>query len=211
MKSLYALLLAVCFSLTAYAQVQVDEVSFESDWPLEFLLATPEINCPGGTLALNMGVPYCDSASGQMLVRGSEIYSCLGNSFPFDPRVEGTVWIEINANWDANYTGPGWGRFILVPGEACDAGSLINPEVYWKGSWQGRREIVSDTPMTWVHTIQVLGHGVGGELEGLKMRGTEVLTLFTPMAVSYEYLCLMGYPCPTGPESFAVAEIKSKD
>ena len=205
MKSLFAVL-AVCLSLPLQAEVHVDKVTFYSDWPVDFLLVPAEISCPGGTLFYDMGMPFCDSVSGVTHMRGAEIYSCIGGSVPFDPRVEGTVWIQINDNFDADATGPGWGIWKIVPGESCDKDSLINREVYWEGSWQGGREIVSDYPMTtWVHTIKVVGHGVGGELEGLKVRATEVLTLYTPTAVPLEYLGL------EGPESIVFAEIKKKD
>ena len=60
-------------------------------------------------------------------MRGTEIFSCLGNSVPFDPRLEGNVWIQFNDNLDADYTGPGWGTRKVVPGESCDPLSLINP------------------------------------------------------------------------------------
>lgn len=199
MKSLYAAL-AVCLCLPLHAEVRVDEVTVYSDWPADCLLNPGEFefSCPGGTL------PLCEDANA-LHYRGIEIYSCMGDSDPFDPRLEGTVWIQINNNYDIDGTGPAWGVFKLVPGDSCDKTSLINPEVYWTGSWEGRREIVSDAPMIWVHTIDVVGHGVGGDLEGQKLRATEVLTLYTQAAIPYEFLGL------TGPESTVYAEIKSKD
>jgi hypothetical protein len=196
MKFLYALL-ALCLCLPLHAEVQVDEITLYSDWPADLLLVPGEFSCPGGTL------PFCEDAN-RLHYRGTEIYSCMGGTVPIDPRVEGTVWIQINNNYDINGTGQGWGSFVLVPGDSCNKSSLINPEVYWEGSWQGRREIVSVDPMTWVHTINVVGHGVGGDLEGLKLRATEVLTLYTREAIPYEFLGL------TGPESIVFAEIKSK-
>ena len=129
----------------------------------------------------------------------------MGDSVPYDPRVEGTVWIQINDNFDMEGTGPGWGAFIMVPGDSCDKDSLINPEVYWKGSWQGKREIVSEDPMIWVHTIEIVGHGVGGYLEGQKFTGTEVLTSYTQAAIPNEFLFL------DEPESVVLVQIKSKN
>lgn len=203
MKSLYAAL-AVCLCLPLQAEVLVDTVTFESDWPstdLEpflFLIDPGEHSCPGGTL------PLCEDAN-MSLTRGLEIFSCVGNSDPPDPRVEGTVWIQINGNFDMDGTGPGWGVFMLVPGESCDKDSLIHPEVYWEGSWEGKREKVSEVPEIWVHTIEVVGHGVGGYLEGQKIRATELLTSYTQTAIPNEFLSL------DEPESVVTAEIKSKD
>jgi hypothetical protein len=206
MKILYVLL-TLCFALTAQAKVLVEQFTIDSDWPVDYMLESGELTCPGGTLGINMGMPYCEGGNAGMHMRGTEIYSCLGNSFPFDPRVEGTVWIQINDNFDADYTGPGWGTWKVVPGESCDKDSLINPNVYWEGTWTGFREIVSDDPITtWVHDIKLVGHGVGGNLEGLKIYGTEVITLFTPMAVPYE---LLPFPV-SGPESIVQVEIRSK-
>src|SRR3990172_1285732 len=42
-----------------------------------------------------------------------------------DPRVTGYNYITVNANWDANYTGPIWGTFTLQ----SDAGGT------WIGTW----------------------------------------------------------------------------
>lgn len=198
MKSLL-IACAMCFALPLQAEVQVDEVIFYSDWPMDFLLNPGEFefSCPGGTL------PLCEDAN-ELHYRDIRIYSCVYSDTD-DPRVNGTVWIQINSNYDTDGTGPGWGTFMLVPGDSCDKESLINPEVYWEGSWEGSREIVSENPTVWVHTIDVVGHGVGGYLEGQKLRGTEVLTLYTQAAIPYEYLGL------TGPESTVYAEIKSKD
>ena len=204
---LLIVLLALFITLTSHAEVLVDQTTFESDWKADYLLKGGELYCPGGTLNLDgMGFPYCVGGKGGLHGRGTEFYSCTGGSDPYDPRVEGTLWMQTNANWFADYTGQGWGTWRAVPGD-CNKDALINPEMYWEGSWQGRREIVGVEPTIWVYFIEIVGHGVGGELEGLKFSGTEELTLFTPMPVPYE---LMPWLNLTGPESIIHAEIKSK-
>lgn len=206
MKILYVLL-SICVALTAQAKVLMEQVTVDSDWPETYMLEKGEVTCPGGELGFDLGMPFCEGGHAGMHMRGTEIYSCLGNSVPFDPRVEGTVWIQINDNFDADYSGPGWGTWKAVPGESCDPLSLIDPDVYWEGTWTGFREIVSYDPMTtWVHNIKLVGDGVGGNLEGLKIKGMEVITLFTPMAVPYE---LLPFPV-SGPESIVTVEISSK-
>ncbi len=204
MKYLYSIL-TLCFTLTAHAEALVEEVTFECDWQLDYMLAPGKYACPGGTLSFDTGMPFCDGGKG-MHIRNTEIYSCMGASVPFDPRMEGTLWIQVNANLDSTYTGPAWGSFKAVPSGACDKASLINPSVYWEGSWVGKRELTSFDPMIWIETIEIVGHGVGGELEGLKIKATEVLTMFTPLSVPWEYLGI-GL---TGPESTIYSEIKSK-
>jgi hypothetical protein len=199
--------IALCFALTAQAKVLMEQVTVDSDWPETYMLEKGEVTCPGGELGFDLGMPFCEGGYAGMHIRNAEIYSCLGNSVPFDPRVEGTVWIQINDNFDADYSGPGWGTWKAVPGESCDPLSLIDPDVYWEGTWTGFREIVSYDPMTtWVHNIKLVGDGVGGNLEGLKIKGMEVITLFTPMAVPYE---LLPFPV-SGPESIVTVEISSK-
>ena len=201
--------IALCFSMTTHAEVLVDQVLFESNWQEDYMVAPGEYACPGGTMKLNdMGFPYCDGGKGGLHIRGTEAYSCLGGSVPDDPRVEGTLWMLINSNYDADYTGPGWGVWRAVPSENCEKFSWLTADVYWEGSWEGTREIVSYDPTIWVHTVKIVGHGVGGELEGQKFTGTEVLTLFTPMPVPYE---LLPWLDPNVPESVITAEIKSKD
>lgn len=197
MKSLL-IAIAMCFALPLQAEVQVDKVTFYSDWPANLLLDEGESSCPGGTW------PECDDANASH-ARGVEIWACMGDSEPYDLRVEGTGWIQINTNYDTDGTGPNWGVFKLVPGETCNPLSLINPEIYWEGSWEGVRDIVNEDPMVWVDTINIVGHGVGGYLEGQKLRAIEQVTLYTKTAIPYEFLGL------TGPESTIHAEIKSKD
>ena len=203
MKYLYVLF-ALCFSVTAQCEVLVDQVTFESDWPLDFMLIPGEYYCPGGTFYYDgMGFPACDGGKG-LHIRGTEIYSCLKNSVPFDPRIEGTVWIQVNDNLDQDYTGPAHGVWKAVPGDSCNKAFLINPDVYWEGSWEGKRELVSYDPLIWVHTVKVVGQGFGGELEGLQFRGIEEITNYTPMAIPNELLGV------NAPESVVHAEIKSK-
>ena len=203
MKYLFAAL-AVCLCLPLQARVLVDEVTFESDWPslpltdpLLFLIDPGEHSCPGGTY------PDCDDANMSM-TRGLEIYGCMGNSVPYDSHVEGTAWIQINGNTDMDGTGVGWGVFKLVPSVSCSKDWLNDPEVYREGSWQGKREKVSDDPAIWIEIIEVVGRGVGGDLEGQKLHATEVLTSYTRNLIPNELLGI------DEPESIIYVEIKSK-
>ena len=203
MKFLFAAL-AVCLCLPLQAEVLRDEVTFESDWPslpltdpLLFLLDPGEHSCPGGTY------PDCDDAN-MSITRGLEIYACMGNSVPYDSRVEGTAWIQINGNTDMDGNGVGWGVFKLVPSVNCSEDWLDDPEVYWEGSWQGNRNKVSDDPPLWIEIIEVVGRGVGGDLEGQKLHATEVLTSYTRDLIPNELLGI------DEPESIVHAVIKSK-
>jgi hypothetical protein len=203
MKYLFAAL-AVCLCLPLQAKVLVDEVTFETDWPslpatdpFLFLLDYGDHSCPGGTY------PDCDDANMSM-TRGLEIYACFGNSVPYDSRVEGTTWIQINGNTDMDGNGVGWGIFKMVPSVICSKDLLDEPEVYWEGSWQGKRSKVSDDPPLWIEIVEVVGRGVGGDLEGQKLNATEVLTSYTVNLMPNELLGI------DEPESIVHAVIKSK-
>lgn len=67
-----------------------------------------------------------------------------------DPRVNGTVIVVSNANFDSNFEGVAWGTF------------RVEPEGY-DGTWEARWHSNPTNP----DVITAVGHGTG-ELEGLK-------------------------------------------
>lgn len=68
-----------------------------------------------------------------------------------DSRVDGYNYITVNANWDANMTGPMWGTFTFL----SDSGGT------WKGTWNG----MMTSQGSWYNAV-----GVGeGEFAGLKL------------------------------------------
>jgi hypothetical protein len=69
------------------------------------------------------------------------------------PEVSGTNIVVMNANWDANYTGPMWGTTHL---ETSYKGGGI-----WKGSWSGK--LNRDGTLSYTGTSQ----GISGSVEGL--------------------------------------------
>lgn len=68
-----------------------------------------------------------------------------------DSRVVGDNHITVNANWDANMTGPMWGTFTFV----SDSGGT------WKGTWNG----MMTSQGGWYNAV---GSG-DGEFAGLKL------------------------------------------
>jgi hypothetical protein len=72
------------------------------------------------------------------------------------PEVSGTNIVVMNANWDANYTGPMWGTNRL---ETPYAGGGV-----WKGSWSGK--LNSDGTMSYTGTSK----GVSGSVAGLILK-----------------------------------------
>ncbi len=75
-----------------------------------------------------------------------------------DDRVTGTNWVLVNANWDANGFGPGWGTYHQEP--------AAHPGGYWEGTWTGQWSAEG-------YVIRIVGRGYG-TLAGLKYRATAV-------------------------------------
>lgn len=203
---IFAILVCVCCAWMAQAEVDVQTFTVDDDWPIDHLLVPGDFACPGGEVYITPeGTPACDGGKG-MHIRNTEMYSCVGNSQPSDDRLEGTMWFSINANFDQEYTGPIFGKFRMVPSVGCNTAHLVNPDVYWEGSWQGTRELVGIDPPTWVGVFNVVGQGVGGELAGLQFRATEEIITFTPVPLAWDLLPIG----VTGPEGQVLIEISGQ-
>jgi hypothetical protein len=71
-----------------------------------------------------------------------------------------------NNAFDANATGHVWGTFRIE----LDAGGV------WEGSWTANRSQVGDV---WVIRVRGVGRGLGGEIDGMHLRFTEVAPMPT--------------------------------
>lgn len=89
-----------------------------------------------------------------------------------DPSLGGEMTVVLNANFDADSTGPAWGTFSL----ALDAGGV------WDGTFEGRRRRVGDH---WVLPLHVSGRGTGGAIDGAHLMAVDVITISTPAPVAY--------------------------
>jgi hypothetical protein len=69
------------------------------------------------------------------------------------PEISGTNTVVMNANWDANYTGPMWGTNYLE-----------TPNGDWKGSWSGKLNPDGTLSYTGV------SKGISGSVVGLKLK-----------------------------------------
>ena len=124
--------------------------------------------CPGYEPTLNPEQP-CPAGSRTHLrdtVIISQVYS-------LDARVTGSMTIVLNANWDADFSGPLWGTFSL----ALDSGGT------WEGTYQGLRERVAEDQ--WVGLLRVRGKGYGGIIDGMKLIAEDQLVSFTPAPLAY--------------------------
>jgi hypothetical protein len=165
------------------------------------------MTCPGGELEMVDPVtPFC-AASGQVHLRDLTFWTCFTSA---DPRMNGVGMFTINGNFDSAYTGPVWGKWTTVPSQRCDPTDLIDPSVYWEGTWQGQRsqyfDSVSGFPF-WIGDLNVVGKGHGGNIDGLHLKGTELATTFTPLPVPWEFLP-PSLGLPVGPEGILTGTIK---
>ena len=85
---------------------------------------------------------------GNIHIRGMKQY---GRVVCDDPRQTGVNYITVNANWDANFTGPMWGVFTFQ----SDEGGIF------KGTWNG----MMTADGSWYNAV---GNG-SGMYEGLKL------------------------------------------
>ncbi len=184
------------------------EVMMIDGWPADAFMCLGGISCPGGELEwINEVTPICPS-SGRIHVRKMTNYTCYtaftASGAP-EPRLTGVGVYDINANFDSDYTGPVWGDFLIVPSTECDPAALDDPEVYWKGTWQGRRSATCDeTSCTWIANLKIVGKGIGGDIEGKHFNGGEIITTYTPLPVSWELI--PGFPVG-GPEGIVTGVI----
>ncbi len=185
------------------------DVVIYDDWPADGLVAEGTTTCAGGELDLsNPFEPFC--ATGDIELRDTVFFGCMTSD---DSRANGFGAFLINGNLDTyTYSGPVWGQLIVIPSENCDARSdyksWVFPTEYWKGFWWGQRSLkCSGEQCYWVGELRVVSRGYGGELQGLRMVGTEIVTTFTPLPVPWELLP-PALGLPGGPEGILKAKIR---
>jgi hypothetical protein len=162
---------------TGFAAEKSDVTASEIFNPADILPGVPVVGqfvypgtakCPGYEPTGNPEQP-CPAGSRTHLrntVIISQVYS-------LDPRVTGSMTIELNANWDADFEGPLWGTFSF----AVDSGGI------WVGTWQGLRERVAEDQ--WTGTLHVIGKGYGGIVDGMKLMAEDRIVSFTPAPIAY--------------------------
>lgn len=184
------------------------ELQFYDDWPEAEPLSYGSMWCPGAELTwVNMLTPDCGLGK-RFQIRDVEMFSCLTAMDPdynIEPRLTGTMWFSINASLDTTYGGPVSGKFLIVPGTECDPADLDEAVAFWQGNWQGKRVQVCDPMCWWIAHFNIVGHGIGGELEGLELRGQETIRTFTRLPAAWEFIPDFPY---TGPEGVGNAYIK---
>ena len=201
---------SLCLSFSALAEaapgagVERTVVTGLDDWPPVPPIAAGTLKCPGGEVEmLNPFTPYC-AATGRIHIRDVVLWSCV--TAEEDPRVSGVMKFTVNGNLDSDYTGPVWGKWSLVPSPDCDPVKLVEPQSVWEGNWQGQRFYRCDVEgCRWIGELKVLGKGRGGNIDGLHMKGTEVVTTFTPFPVPWEFVPWIP---ETGPEGVLTVTIK---
>jgi len=116
----------------------------------------PLIRCVGGELT-GLAFPHCSEGTQRIFGR-SEVQSWVpvDPSAAVAPLLSGPITFVVNCNMNADYRGPCWGTFEWsVPGMGT-----------WEGTWTAP---VMDL-MTYESQISMVGHGIGGEIEGKQIK-----------------------------------------
>jgi len=176
-------------------------------------LSPGTVTCPGGELMFNeFLIPYCaNSTTGLLHLRDAVLWSCMTSDD--DPRITGVGLFTFNGNFDADSSGPVWGKWTIVPMVGCNKDGLYPEEqvmsstMSWHGTWNGQRMFYSDNGLpVWIGDLNIVGRGNGGDIDGLHFMGMELATTYSPFPIPYELL-----PIPElrdVPEGYFTGEIK---
>lgn len=127
------------------------------------------VTCPGTQPTGNFMEP-CPAGS-RIHLRG---LSAVSKVVSDSPLLAGWLYSEGSANFDANAAGHVWGTFRLE----LDSGGV------WTGSWVVDRTKVEDVNM-WVGRGKFVGRGTSGNVDGMQLRFSEVLTSYMPLPIFY--------------------------
>lgn len=188
-----SILLLLLISATAQAATEkVDLLWFED---LQQMEIDPELSyfffeCTGGGIPV---APFTCSEGGIHL-RGLQGYTCLLNE---DMEVIATGWFSLNANWDADYTGPVYGEWKVFMGSECNMLVAFSPhDSYYAGTYSGKRrvELSPQGFPVWSGNWKLDGYGVG-DFEGQQFKSINEYVTFHPLIFDYESIPLW-YPGP---------------
>jgi hypothetical protein len=99
-------------------------------------------------------------------------YGVIENFISPDPLVSGTMVHYLSLTIDAvTGEGPCHGSWTVTPAENTEGG-------VWEGTYEGYRYLSSE-PGEWTLPLNVVGHGRGGTIDGLKLSATDTLTIYT--------------------------------
>jgi hypothetical protein len=183
-------------SVSVCAQTQRVKIDGVEDFPPDMLTSLGSFQCTAGGVPTDLYT--CSEGSG-IHIRNLEGYTCLLNP---EMEVIGTTWFDLNANWDAQYTGPVFGNWIIVMGEVCDKSVLQDPDDYFVGTYTGKRRLTMEgSDPVWIGKWKLDGWGVG-IYDGVQFKSKNDYVMYTALPLPFE-LTGMG----TGPEGFFSAEM----
>lgn len=168
---------------------------------------TGEFYCSEGLIDMaNPMMPVCPEGATLEIRNGTG----MSRMYSDDPRMSGLLTYVSNASFDADFTGPVWGSWMLEV-EACDG--------VWEGTWSGERTFVPGqwNPVdaflpagfggVWISKFELRGQAEGDCIDRLRMKGIEIITTLTPMPVPYEVLGPLCEPFGCLPEGVSTAKI----
>ena len=151
-----ALAAAQAVSIQLTATDAFDPMNLFGSGPIGAFTSPGTVTCPGAQPTGNPMQP-CPPGS-RMNFRDVSWYSRLLSSSAL---LTGSFHSVGNNALDANATGQVWGTFRID----LDAGGA------WEGSWTAERSKVGDV---WVVRMRGVGRGMGGAVDGMHLRFTEV-------------------------------------
>ena len=180
------------------------------DWPVDSWIDFGTLSCPGGEPVFDGPVPSCPEGT-RIHIRNAVTWSCIhamtGTGAP-EPRLTGVMQISLNANLGPDYTGRVWGRWEIVLSETCDHSILDGDGPHWEGAWNGRRSrICEGEACLWLGVLDMVGRGTSGIVDGLRFKGTEITTTFSPVPVPNELIPGFCLPPDCPPEGTFSGEI----
>ncbi len=184
--SVFALVLFLaCMSWAQAEKVSVTAIEIWDPYNIfgsgqigEFFPDVGNVTCPGN-LPTGYQLQPCADGS-RMNIRG---FKLKWRAIATDQRGTGWETAEVNANWDADGAGPMWGAWR----KELDEGGT------WEGTFEGKRSVVPDPAAVamcysqascWDEHYKFVGHGSGGRIDGLQMRGTGDLFSFTLVPIA---------------------------
>jgi len=186
----YLMMFLLLVSAAAHAATEKTDLLWYEDFPQ--MEIDPDLSyfffeCAGGGVPVG---PFACSEGGIHL-RGLQGWTCLLNE---NMEVIATTWFELNANWDADYTGPLYGEWKVFMGSECNMLVAFSPhDSYYIGTFTGKRRLeLTPTGPVWYGSWKLDGYGVG-DLEGVQFKSVNDYVTFHPMIFDYESIPLW-YP-----------------
>lgn len=196
MKRLFTFLLCLLPLSAAANNSVVDEGTMTADWPINPVVNTGVLLCPGGEALVHPIFLYVCPDGSNIQYRGTTLAWVIDAN---NDDLDGIATVTVNTNWDDNGEGPYYGDFSIVPYEGS---------VAWYGTFNSKRAFADGQ---WVSNLKAVLYASGFDAPPYQMK----ISLSTPhhqkYPASYELLNYIFGTYYTGPEGSGTYQIKRID